>query len=82
MFSRLKLSHQISILKPQVEELNRKEERRKRLAAQKSNGVPAGLGSAQLRSIQRRLAQETSMLDAARAQADYLTKRLQMHDVV
>ncbi|KAF8318139.1 hypothetical protein DL93DRAFT_2054844 [Clavulina sp. PMI_390] len=50
------LKHQIEILTPQLEEIKKKEAERKR--PRRAPHAPAGLGSAQLRSVQRRLAQE------------------------
>lgn len=54
------LTHQLALLQPQLEALNKKETERKRPARRTASHAQAisGLGSAQLRSVQRRLAQE------------------------
>ncbi|KAF9509867.1 hypothetical protein BS47DRAFT_1348682 [Hydnum rufescens UP504] len=69
------LKYQLAVLRPQMEELTKKEEDRKR-TPRRPGSVPVGLGSAQLRSVNRRLAQETKILEAVREQAESLSKWL------
>jgi len=63
------LKHHLHLLRPEIEELNKKELERKRPRR-------PGLGSAQHRSVQRRLTQGTKILEAAKSQAEQLTKWL------
>lgn len=55
------LKHQLSLLRPQLEEIAKKEKEKEKKRAggpRRSIAAVSGIGSAQLRSVQRRLAQE------------------------